>query len=61
MRNERAQRAIERLGAVREALLRKAQVIKDGYQRSSVVYSILDNEWPAVKRNLETKLGMVEA
>jgi hypothetical protein len=29
----------------------------DGYQRSSVFYSILDDEWPAVKARLETMLG----
>jgi RimJ/RimL family protein N-acetyltransferase len=61
VRNERAQQAIERLGAVREGLLRKVQIIKDGYQRSSVVYSIIDDEWPAVKATLEAKLGLVEA
>lgn len=61
VRNERSQRAIERLGAVREAVLRKSQVIKDGYVRSSIVYSILDDEWPAVKTNLEAKLGLVGA
>lgn len=61
VRNERSQVAIERLGAVREGLLRKSQVIKDGFQRSSYVYSILDDEWPAVKANLEAKLGMVQA
>ncbi len=54
LRNERSQRAIERLGAVREGVLRKAVVIaKDGHQRWSVYYSILDDEWPAVKSRLE--------
>ncbi|MGE0688486.1 MAG: GNAT family N-acetyltransferase [Dehalococcoidia bacterium] len=60
VRNERSQRAIERLGAVREALFRKSQIIKDGHVRSSIVYSIVDDEWPAVKANLESKLGLVE-
>ena len=45
--------AIERLGAVREGLLRKTQVINGDYQRSSIVYSIVADEWPAVKANLE--------
>jgi RimJ/RimL family protein N-acetyltransferase len=57
VRNERAQVAIERLGAVREGLLRRVQVVKGGYERSSIIYSILDDEWPAVKTNLEAKLG----
>jgi RimJ/RimL family protein N-acetyltransferase len=57
LRNERSQRAIERLGAVREGVLRKARIMPDGYQRSSVIYSITDDEWPAVKANLEAKLG----
>jgi RimJ/RimL family protein N-acetyltransferase len=61
VRNENSQRAIERLGAVREALLRKSQIIRDGYQRSSFVYSILDDEWPSVKANLEAKLAMAKA
>ena len=61
LRNERAQRAIERIGAVREGVLRKVAIIKDGYQRSSVYYSILDDEWPSVKTRLETMLEAVRA
>lgn len=61
LRNERSQRAIERLGAVREGVLRRHRVIKDGYQRSSVYYSITDDEWPSVKENLESKLGLITA
>lgn len=61
LRNERSQRAIERLGAQREGVMRKARIMPDRYQRSSVVYSIIDDEWPAVKANLEAKLGLVEA
>ncbi|MCX7939630.1 MAG: GNAT family N-acetyltransferase [Thermoflexales bacterium] len=52
VRNMRSQRAIERLGAVREGVLRKHLIMPDGYVRSSVVYSILDEEWPAVKSHL---------
>jgi RimJ/RimL family protein N-acetyltransferase len=52
-RNERSQRAIERIGAVREGVLRKNLTMPDGYQRSTVVYSILYEEWPGVKRRLE--------
>lgn len=56
-RNERSQRAIEKLGAVREGVLRKAAILPDGHQRDSVVYSILDDEWPTVKARLEERLG----
>lgn len=53
LRNERSQRAIERLGAVREGVLRKNMIMPDGYHRSSVMYSVIDDEWPAVKARLE--------
>lgn len=53
-RNITSQRAIERLGAVREGELRKATIIqRDGYQRTSVMYSVTDDEWPGVKARLE--------
>ena len=56
-RNERSQKAIERLGAVREGVLRNHMILEDGAFRHSVYYSILDAEWPAVKQRLEDKLG----
>jgi RimJ/RimL family protein N-acetyltransferase len=56
-RNEQSQRAIERLGAIREGVLRKHMVMWDGYIRDTVYYSILDSEWPEVKRRLEDFLG----
>ncbi len=55
-RNERSQRAIERLGAVREGVLRDHMLMPDGHRRSSVYYSVLDYEWPSVKAGLEEKL-----
>jgi RimJ/RimL family protein N-acetyltransferase len=58
LRNERSQRAIERIGGVREGVLRKYRIVpKDEYQRDSVFYSILDDEWPAVKSGLEERLA----
>ncbi len=57
LRNERSQRAIERLGAVREGVLRKHMIMPDGYQRSSVIYSVIDDEWPVVKAHLERLLS----
>jgi len=56
-RNERSQRAIERLGAVREGVFRKHIIMPDGFQRSSMFYSIIDDEWPCVKAKLEAFLS----
>ncbi|MCU0485210.1 MAG: GNAT family N-acetyltransferase [Anaerolineales bacterium] len=57
LRNVRSQRAIEKLGAVREGLVRNHVILPDGYIRSSVIYSILAEEWPAVKANLEQQIA----
>ena len=56
VRNERSQRAIERIGAVREGVLRDHMILPDGTIRSSVFYSILKAEWPQVKTRLESML-----
>jgi RimJ/RimL family protein N-acetyltransferase len=55
-RNLRSQRAIERLGAVKEGVLRKQRINHDGYVRDAVYYSILDDEWPTVKERLTALL-----
>jgi N-acetyltransferase len=55
-RNVRSQRAIERLGAQREGVLRQHMIRADGTLRDSVVYSILRSEWPDVRQRLETAL-----
>ena len=54
-RNVRSQEAIARLGAVREGTLRRHMKVR-GYQRDTVYFSILDDEWPAVKARLEARL-----
>jgi N-acetyltransferase len=56
-RNVRSQRAIERIGAVKEGVLRKYQVMGDGFVRDTVMYSILAVEWPVVKARLEGLLN----
>jgi RimJ/RimL family protein N-acetyltransferase len=56
-RNTRSQRAIERLGASKEGVLRNHMILPDGYIRDSVYYSIIDREWPEVKLNLERFIG----
>ena len=55
-RNVRSQEALARLGAVREGVLRRHMRVK-GYQRDTVYFSILDDEWPAVKARLEASLA----
>ena len=56
LRNERSQKAIERLGAVKEGVLRNHMILPDGYYRHSVYYSILDTEWPDVKKRLKVMM-----
>jgi N-acetyltransferase len=56
-RNVRSQAAIARLGAVREGVLRHQFRLPDGFMRSSVYFSILAAEWPAVKAALLTRLA----
>jgi N-acetyltransferase len=56
-RNERSQKAIERIGAVKEGILRNHMILPDGYYRHSVYYSILDTEWPDVKKRLKEMIA----
>jgi len=56
-RNLRSQQAIERLGAVKEGVLRKYRIAHDGYVKDGVFYSIVDDEWPAVKARLAARLA----
>jgi N-acetyltransferase len=57
LRNERSQKAIERIGAVKEGVLRNHMILPDGRIRDSVFYSILDIEWPTVKKRLEEMMA----
>jgi N-acetyltransferase len=54
--NERSIKAIQRLGAVQEGVLRNHYILQDGRMRDSVYFSILDREWPIVKAHLESRL-----
>jgi RimJ/RimL family protein N-acetyltransferase len=56
-RNLHSQHSIEKLGAKKEGVLRSHMILPDGYIRDSVVYSILMEEWPQVKLQLETRLS----
>lgn len=55
--NQRSRAAILRLGAKEEGTLRKHVVTWTGRPRDSIYFSILDDEWPAVKAGLERKLA----
>jgi N-acetyltransferase len=54
--NLQSQRAIERLGAVKEGILRNCKIMPDGSYRHSVYYSIIESEWQQVKAGLEAKM-----
>ena len=55
-RNLVSQRAIERLGAVKEGVWRQHMKMRDGFQRDTVMYSIVAREWPEVKTALSARL-----
>jgi RimJ/RimL family protein N-acetyltransferase len=55
--NQASRAAIERLGAKLDGILRSHQLLPDGSRRDTVVYSILDIEWPAVRTNLKFRLS----
>lgn len=51
-RNQRSQKAIARIGAKKEGVFRKHMIVQNGFVRDSVYFSIVDSEWPEVKKNL---------
>ena len=55
--NRQSRAAIERLGAKLDGVLRQHQVMPDGTLRDTVVYSIVDSEWPAVRNELRRRLA----
>lgn len=54
--NHASQNAIERLGAKRDGVIRHHHLRRDGTVRDTVMYSILADEWPAIKVQLQEKL-----
>jgi len=56
-RNIRSQKALERINAVKEGVLRNHMILPSGEVRDSVFYSIISSEWPVVKAVLENKLA----
>ena len=57
-RNDRSQAAIARLGATREGVLRRHQKRADGTFRDTVVFSVLRDEWPSVRRRPRSPPGL---
>jgi RimJ/RimL family protein N-acetyltransferase len=55
--NRASQKALERIGAVKEGTLRNERIRSTGKPRDAVVYSITDSEWPEVKKRLEAKMN----
>ncbi len=55
-RNLRSQLAIERLGATREGVLRNHMVAQNNYRRDSILYSIIDEDWPEIRFELKQRL-----
>ncbi|WP_438437472.1 GNAT family N-acetyltransferase [Kluyvera sichuanensis] len=55
--NERSQAAILRIGAIQESIIRNERIMPDGRKRTSIRYSIIDDEWPQVQSNLERRLS----
>jgi ribosomal-protein-alanine N-acetyltransferase len=55
--NLQSQRAIEKLGAQREGVLRRYQMRTNGFIRDTLIYSLVADEWPAAKARLEERIG----
>jgi len=54
--NEKSRKAITRLGAKQDGVLRNHSIQADGAYRDTVVFSIINLEWPTVKKSLQFKL-----
>jgi RimJ/RimL family protein N-acetyltransferase len=57
VRNSRSQAAIEKLGAVKEGIMRSHMITQGGRIRDSVLYSIVSDDWPQVKARLIARLA----
>ena len=60
-RNERSRGALDALGAKFEGVLRKHMVVQHGAERDSAYYSVIDDEWPALKTSLQRRLQRASA
>jgi RimJ/RimL family protein N-acetyltransferase len=59
--NHRSREAIARLGAKQDGVLRQHQRLPDGSLRDTVVFSIIDSEWPAVRHHLQVRQARLPA
>lgn len=60
-RNDHSRAAVKKLGAVEEGLLRRHMPMEaENFRRDTVVYSILNDEWPTIKENLQNRLQKFE-
>jgi RimJ/RimL family protein N-acetyltransferase len=59
--NIRSQKAVEKIGGVKEGVLRKHMIRNDGSRRDTVVFSIIDEEWPEKKVKLLQLIAGYEA
>jgi RimJ/RimL family protein N-acetyltransferase len=55
-KNERSRAALEALPARFEGIFVKHMLVRDGRLRDSAYYAITDDDWPAVRANLEARL-----
>jgi RimJ/RimL family protein N-acetyltransferase len=60
-RNARSRGALQALGAQFEGIFRKHMVVRDGGPRDSAYYSVIDDDWPALKQALQTRLARLAA
>lgn len=54
--NAKSRSAILRIGAKQEGIVRNERIMPDGRKRNSVRFSIIDEEWPAIREMLESRL-----
>lgn len=59
--NHASRQAIARLGAREEGLLRSHMIMRDGRVRDSVIFSIVQQDWPGVKLHLQHKLSRIDS
>lgn len=55
--NHKSRDAILRLGARQEGIIRNERIMPNGKPRDAIRFSIIDSEWPEIKRNLTAKLA----
>ncbi|MEJ0099424.1 MAG: GNAT family protein [Pseudomonadota bacterium] len=56
--NAKSRRAILRIGATEEGVMRHHMIMRDGRNRDSVLHSVIGSEWPRVKAALQAKLAV---